>query len=472
MSGTQFLVGLLGLFSVCLCADRRAAQTERADSAFNADDRVLAERLYAEALATDTWNSRATYQLGVLRRDRPAESLRLFRRYTELEPDDLWGFLALASQLDRMGRTDDALAALGPAQELDPDEVDLLTLQGRLQMRAGRYPEALESYTAVAADRSPVERSVTRRIRWLEGETSPALLPHLIVSRDTDSNLVTRTEVGGDAALGGRARLGVSVARTTVSDGVTSGSAVSPSVFMAWRPRADLRVQGEVGTTRIDAGSGPISFPVEGDIRVRWRWFGGRGGLEVRGQRLLLAVSPGLLATEAVRSEGRTRVDVPLAGPLGFRAGGRLGTYSTTLDSNRRTMLHAGPVLQVLPAGEVSVQIHDQSFDKETVSPYFAPRKAQVMEVATYVELEGSGPWLFILDGGAGAQRVAGHGAAFSGWEPTFRADISARYALRGGRSLRLGVEAYDSRIGNVVTGTSASWRYIAASTGLQWSLR
>jgi Flp pilus assembly protein TadD len=472
MSRLQSLVGLAGLFSLCLCADQLAAQTERADSAFDAEDRVLAERLYVEVLAEDPWNSRATYQLAVLRRDRPADALRLFRRYTELEPDALWGFLALAGQLDRMGRTDDALAALGPAQELDPDETDLLTLRGRLQMRAGRYPEALESYSAVAANRSSVDATVARRIAWLEGETSPALLPGALVSRDTDSNVVTRTEIGGDAALGGRARLGVSVGRTTVSDGVSSHSTVSPSVFIAWRPRADLRVQGEVGGSRIQAGTEPVSFPMEGDLRLRWRWSGGRGGLEVRAQRLLLAVSPGLLATEAVRSEGRTRVDIPLVGPLGFRAGGRLGRYTTTLDSNQRTMVHAGPVLHVLPAGEVSIQIHDQRFDKETLSPYFAPRKAQVTEVATYVELEGSGLWLFILDGGVGAQRVAGHGAAFSGWEPTFRADISATYAFRGGRSLRLGLEAYDSRIGNVVTGTSASWRYVAASTGLQWSLR
>ncbi len=461
------------LFGVCwTLAGPAAAQMLQADSAFAAANWTLADSLYSEILDADPWNSRATYQLAVLRRDRPPEALALFQRYTELEPTDLWGFLALASQLERMGRVDDALSALEPAARLNPDEEALLALQGHLYTLAGRYADALDSYRAAQSHAAVPDEALTRRIRWLGGETAPAFWPTLTVSRDTDGNVVTRGEVGGDAAIGARTRLGITLGYSSVSDGVSSKSVRSPAATLAWRPRTHLRLDGKVGVAWIDGSASSAPRPWEADLRLRWRPSGGRGGLEVRAQRLLLGVSPDLLTTGAVRTEGRVRADLPLGTRLSLRAAGRVASYNTALDTNRRVLMQGGAVLQVFPAGEVSIQVHSQHFQRPTASAYFAPDRTLLAEMATYVELEGAGPWMFVVDAGTGAQRIAEHGGNLSGWGAAFRADLSATYAFRGGRAVRLGVEAYDASIGDAVTWTRASWRYVALSAGLRWSVR
>jgi hypothetical protein len=77
-----------------------------------------------------------------------------------------------------------------------------------------------------------------------------------------------------------------------------------------------------------------------------------------------------------------------------------------------------------------------------------------------------------VVDAGAGGQRIARHGETFTGWEPALRADVSATHAFGGGRAVRFGVEAYDARIGDVVTGEGGSWRYVALTVAARWRLR
>jgi hypothetical protein len=464
-------MALAGLASVGL-ARPTAGQTERADSAFDAEDRVLAERLYAEVLAADPWNSRATYRLAVLRRDRPEEALRLFRRYTELEPDDAWGWLALALQEEAMGDLDTAAEAAARAAALAPDAGDVAAGFGRLLQRVGRFREALAAYRKALTAAGTDDPALVRRIRWLEGETAPQALPTFTTSRDSDGNVVVRADLGADVSVGGSARLCAAVTRMRVSDAAASVSLTGASAVAAWRPRARVSLQGRAGVVRSGSASGPEApGTFEGDLRLRWRTPAG-GGAEVRATRMLLAASPALVEYGAVRTEGGVQVDVPMAGMLRLRAGAKAARYATELDRDRRTIVRFGPVLQVRPAVEVSLIAHDQRFQRPTASPYFAPREARTVELATYAELEGDGPWSLVVDAGAGGQRIARHGETFTGWKPALRADVSATHAFGGGRAVRLGVEAYDARIGDVVTGEGGSWRYVALTVAARWRLR
>src|SRR5712692_5788299 len=84
-----------------------AISLARADSTYATGDAPAAVRAYGVVLAIDPENSRATYRLADLQRYDPARALPLFRRYVALEPTDLWGYLAVADMLSRLGRSEE-----------------------------------------------------------------------------------------------------------------------------------------------------------------------------------------------------------------------------------------------------------------------------------------------------------------------------------------------------------------------------
>ena len=69
----------------------------RADSAFAAEDRVLARQLYQEALRLEPEHSRAVFRLAQLE-PVPERALALYERYVALEPGDPWGHMSLGDQ--------------------------------------------------------------------------------------------------------------------------------------------------------------------------------------------------------------------------------------------------------------------------------------------------------------------------------------------------------------------------------------
>src|SRR2546425_12937798 len=99
---------------------RVAALLARADSAWAAKAESVAAREYAAVLAADPENSHATYRLAQLTRDDAAAALRLFQRYVELEPEDPWGYMAVADALARAGRYAEALRSYDAALRLPP----------------------------------------------------------------------------------------------------------------------------------------------------------------------------------------------------------------------------------------------------------------------------------------------------------------------------------------------------------------
>jgi len=129
----------LGAF-VAIAAPGVQAQSTlvtRADSAFAAEDRALARRLYEEVVRANPEHSRALFRLGQLEPS-PDKALVFYERYVALEPRDPWGHMALGDHLARMGRFDEGLASYTKAQELAPNERDVVIGRARIESRAGR----------------------------------------------------------------------------------------------------------------------------------------------------------------------------------------------------------------------------------------------------------------------------------------------------------------------------------------------
>ncbi len=109
---------LLLLVAYSPTSEAQAAQglLQRADAAYSSGNRELAKSLYRAVLASDPNNSRAAYQLARL--SPSAEAVALLRRYVKLQPEDPWGYMALAvrsrppQSAGRIGRL------RGPGQDL------------------------------------------------------------------------------------------------------------------------------------------------------------------------------------------------------------------------------------------------------------------------------------------------------------------------------------------------------------------
>src|SRR5688572_13862888 len=112
-----------------------------------------------------------------------SQAIELFQRYTRLEPDDAWGFLALAEALAAARRFGDAETALHRAEALAPGDDDVAVVKAR------------------------VERA---RRAFL-----PAVKPTAFVTRDTDENTSVTFGAMGDAALGTTVRAGLTGGRTS-----------------------------------------------------------------------------------------------------------------------------------------------------------------------------------------------------------------------------------------------------------------
>ncbi|HUH12227.1 MAG TPA: tetratricopeptide repeat protein, partial [Longimicrobiales bacterium] len=208
----------------------------RADSAFERGDSAAAARGYAAVLDADPANSRATYQRARLLPPGSPEAIRLFRRYTALEPDDAWGFIALGQSLLDAGAPADAVAAFAEAERIEPgtreaalgqaralagalrtdaaigalerwlartpSDAAAWELLARERQRAGRAREAvraLERAHALAPDPAREERATSlRRL------AAPALTPLVGGSRDSDGVRVLRAGLEADAAVADR----------------------------------------------------------------------------------------------------------------------------------------------------------------------------------------------------------------------------------------------------------------------------
>jgi tetratricopeptide (TPR) repeat protein len=419
---------------------RVAARLARADSAWAARAESVAAREYAAVLAADPENSHATYRLAQLTRDDPAAALRLFQRYVELEPEDAWGYMAVAEALARAGRYGDALRSYDAALQLAPAE-----------------PEAVAGRAKVFA-----------RAR----AAAPAVTPLVSGTRDSDGNTTFR--LGGSAELqaGGPLRLGVEASRDRVTDGVATAGLAQLALRAAWRPGRLASVEGALGGTRLEpSDSGSTTVVPTGRVRARWRSSAHGPTVDFRAQRGVLAASPLLVDNHVVRTDLRAVVEIPVTRALKLRALGRTAVLRSTADLNHRSTLGGVLAVALSPVIELSGQVHEIRYSHASTAGYFAPRLGQIVEAGSYVELEAPSGWLLALDVGAGAQRVAEFGSQPGPWSRALRWYSLITAPLAPGRALQLELEGEDSIVAREAATTAGAWRYGSAALSLRWAL-
>ena len=470
---------LLLVFGAVVAAHARPAAAQgtlatgplgRADSAFAAGDARAAEREYAAVLATDPWNSHATYRLAQLHRHDPRLALRLFRRYVALEPSDPWGYMAVADMLARAGRYGEALRWYHDALRLAPGERDAVVGRARTLVRARRTGAAIAAYTGWLRAH-PTDAEVRRELAAARVAAAPAITPLVGGSRDSDGNTTLRLGGTAELAAPGPTRLGVRAAREQVRDGVTAIGLDELTLRATARPEGALQIDAEGGATRVDAvgGAGATLTPT-GQVRVRWREPMGGPAVDVRARRNVIDASPLLVTNRVVRTEIGAIVELPLASRLKLRGIGRTAALSSSFDLNHRTTLAGVVAVAVTPSVELSGQMHEIRYSRPSSAGYFAPRLIQMAQVGSYIELETARSVVLAFDLGVGVQRVAQHGGVVGPWRGALRLYSLVAVPLAPGRELRFELDSDDSGVA-AESATTAQWRYVSTQLSLRLAL-
>jgi tetratricopeptide (TPR) repeat protein len=106
----------------------------------------------------------------------PGAALERYRQRLEADGDDPASWLLVANALQRLGRLDEAEAALGSALELAPTSALARLERGVLRQRLGRSAEALEDFDAALAEDGGLARALNNRgiLRAEAGELEAA----------------------------------------------------------------------------------------------------------------------------------------------------------------------------------------------------------------------------------------------------------------------------------------------------------
>lgn len=117
---------------------------ERAESAEEAGDLVMAERLYRQAARADPKDATALFNLGNVLKSlrRPIEAESSFRAAIKLDPQFAEVWFNLADLLDEADRTDEAIDCLSHALKVDSDYADAVFNLGLLKLKQERYKDA------------------------------------------------------------------------------------------------------------------------------------------------------------------------------------------------------------------------------------------------------------------------------------------------------------------------------------------
>lgn len=279
-----------------------------ADSAFTAEDTAAARREYEAALRIDPTSSRALYRLGQLNRRDPRQAVRFFRRYTDAEPTDAWGWIALGEAFASEGRFGDALSAYASAARIAPTERDVVTGRARLLARAGRTDDAIGEYerwtlshpadaealrnlgdqrrragrfveSARAYQRSLAIESSDRarqRLSSARAFAAPAVEALGGGSTDSDENRSVRAGGVASANVTDRTRAQISASRRRIS-GIADMTVDDASVGIVSRPLAAFRLEASGGVARpgststITITTTPSTGSVSGNGRGRGR---------------------------------------------------------------------------------------------------------------------------------------------------------------------------------------------------------
>jgi hypothetical protein len=467
-------------------------------------------------------DSRALYRLGGLRASDPREAVRLYSRYVVLEPNDAWGWLALADALGRAGRTADALRAMERAERIAPNERDVVLGRARLlarvmhtdaaiasyeraalrwprdaevqrelsaqRWRAGRSREAIDAL-ATAQQTAP-DRSGARRLAQWRAESRMAVEPMVVGTRDSDDNEVRRGTLQLRSPSLGRSIVTASAGRSMASDADGTVDVDQATFGMQWRPLATTRIDAIGGMARLPgevvavwvgsegswgvagALSASATIPT-GQVRVRWRGPAQGPAIDVRVGRSLLDATPLLVRNRVTRDEAAVQLELPLANVVRLRGIGRAARIDASGETNERSLVGGALVRPLTGWGEIALGGQRIAFTGPTTRGYFAPEHAELAELSSYLERESDGGVTLALDLGAGAQRVAPFGEAVRDWQPALRAWTQLEVPVGVARSIRAELDLYDGGVGQdaVAASSAAHWRWASLSLGMHLGL-
>ncbi len=499
--GVALLCAPAGAHARQVAGESVAVLLARADSAWERGDRSAARAGYLAVLAAAPNQSRAVFQLAMLESSGSTAALQGFRRYTELEPADPWGWMALGDAFRHARRFNDAIAQYDHAVTLAPAARDVVIERARLLALAERtdaaivayeawvdgHPDDVEAWAELARQRTragrhreavdALERALARgpdtrlqaRLAMARAGAAPAVAPIVTGSRDSDGNTTLRTGIEADIGVARRARVGVTAARTSADDvdGEASVNDVRLSLF--WQPLRAFRLTASGGIALYEGG--PEASTSEPAVRVRtqWRAPGHGAAVDLQLQRGPLPVTRALVTNAVIVEEARAVLEVPVAGPVRVRAIGRGGRLLATDDDNTRTSIGGGLAVQASPLVEVSATAHRLAYDHASQVGYFAPAEARVAEVGTYFEVY-PGDVTIAVDAAAGLQAVREHGAETDAWQPAFRLWSLVAWRMAPALELRAEVDAYQSQLGEAVS-AGERWRYAAGTLSVRWML-
>jgi len=478
----------------------------QADGAYSAGELERAKRLYRAVLAAEPGNSRAAYQLARLLPPGSAEAVALLQRYVRLEPGDPWGYMALGDALAGAGALAEAIEQYGHAHRRAPNESDVYVGLGRILRDAGRTDELIKTYeewvsrqprnasawaelggarpraqryseAAQAYARSLALKADERTMSRLDSalaQSAFSLRPYLGRSEDSDDDTISWWGLEGTWQFTERSRLGLQAERAEIRDPSSSGTADRFALVAKWRPLAALNVEGLAGVARLHADQAGLKATSHPLRRLRFRWRGPAEGpaLELRLAQNPLTATPGLVEQPVELSEVKGAFELPLTGPFRVHTRGQRGRLEAATDVNRRSGYQVGPVYRWRPAAEAGVSYSELRYEHDADAGYFAPRRAQTIELGTYIEYEGLSPLAFALDAGAGRQRVQKDGEDLRDWIATYRLWALASLTLKPDVRLELELEHYDSPVaGNGATPT-ADWTFNSATLSLRFGVR
>lgn len=415
----------------------QSAPLARADSLWAAGQRAAARPHYEAALREDPGLSRALFRAALFTTPRDS-ALALYRRYTTLEPEDPWGWLAVGEHLESMGRERDAIAA---------------------------YRQAVAT---AGADGPLAERDAAAALLAARRRTAPAIEPLVAGSTDSDEYRTLLLGLAADLSVADGTRLGGRVRRHAASAQGVDARAHEAALTVAVH-RGGTRLDLAAGGIRLDPRdwSAASTLPL-GEARLRWRRNRTGPSVELRAHHQPLTVTPELIANQVERSEGRAGVELP-AGAWRLRAIGRGARYAADGSDNTRLGVDAILARAVGPAAELSLQYHRMGFAHPTTAGYFAPRRSEIAELGSYLELGGGEPLVLALDLGAGAQRTERHGEPVSDWRLALRGYAYLVWTLAPGREFRLEAEAYNAPgLATADIPDVSAWRYLGVTAAVR----
>ena len=415
-----------------------AAQLPDAEAAFKRGDYRAARAAYERALAADSTNVRALYQLAILDSwdGKLGRSLERFGRLRRLASQDGDIMVAQARVLSWADRTVAAGALYDSVLTRAPDRTDALAGRARTVAWSGDLdraerlwreglarhaddaelliglaqtlywkgqPALAEGYAARARVLAPQDRSVLE-LEWeLRAAVRPSVRTTVDGAGDSDGNTFVAQEAYYEASLStavrGTLRAGW---RRASFDTVAAGSSFGVGGQISAPLGAKAAVQAGLGVRRLDPDGGAGTTPLTAALGLRLRpgryVAGGIGYSHAPFDETAALIARGLVVDALDWS-----VDISPSPRWSVSAGGGGAWLS---DSNSRYSAVVAVLARVASGFQVGPFARVMGYRRSGALGYFAPNRFAVLEGRVTADWRRA-RWGARVDGGAGSQQVS-----------------------------------------------------------------